>query len=80
MSGFFRGTLHLTGTPVFRDRGRLRGEVVIRNLHYTVETRNLFIRIGNRILQRRILSRMQENAQWDVSMSSPRPMTRSIRL
>jgi hypothetical protein len=67
VSGFFRGTLHLTGTPVFRDRGRLRGEVVIRNLHYTIETRNLFIRIGNRILQRRILNRMQENAQWDVS-------------
>ena len=32
VTGFFRGTLHLVGTPVFRNRGNLRGEVAIRDL------------------------------------------------
>jgi hypothetical protein len=67
VTGFFRGTLHLMGTPIFRDRGRLRGEIVIANLDYTLETRSLLARLTNRILQNRILRTMQANATFDVS-------------
>jgi hypothetical protein len=67
VTGFFRGTLHLVGTPVFRNRGNLRGEVAIRDLDYTLETRNLLARLGNRLFPNRIRSNLQANAQWDVS-------------
>jgi hypothetical protein len=67
VQGIVRGTLHLVGTPVFRDRGRLQGEIVIRNLDYTIQTRSLLVRLGNRLFQRRILERMRAAAVWDVS-------------
>lgn len=67
VTGFVRGTLHLVGTPIFRDRGRLRGDIVIRNLDYTIQTRSLLLRLGNRIFQRSILNRLRMAAEWDVS-------------
>jgi hypothetical protein len=67
VTGFFRGRLHLVGTPAFRNRGNLRGEVIIRDLDYTLETRNLLARLGNRLFQNRIRANLQANAQWDVS-------------
>jgi hypothetical protein len=65
--GFVGGTLHLVGTPIFRDRGRLRGNIVIRNLDYTIQTRSLLLRLGNRIFQRNILNRLRAAAEWDVT-------------
>jgi hypothetical protein len=65
--GFVSGTLHLVGTPIFRDRGRLRGDIVVRNLDYTIQTRSLLLRLGNRIFQRSILNRLRAAAEWDVS-------------
>ena len=67
VTGFVRGTLHLVGTPIFRDRGRLRGDIIIRNLDYTIQTRSLLLRLGNRIFQRSILNRLRAAAEWDVS-------------
>lgn len=67
VTGFFRGTLNLMGTPVFRDRGRLAGEVAIDNIDYTLQTWNLLVRLTNRIFQNRIRRNLQENAKWDVS-------------
>jgi hypothetical protein len=67
VTGFFRGTLHLVGRPIFRDRGRLRGEIVIANIDYTLETRNLLVRLTNRIFQNRIRRSLQANAEFDVS-------------
>ncbi len=67
VTGFFRGTLNLMGTPVFRDRGHLRGEVAIDNIDYTLQTWNLLVRLTNRIFQNRIRRTLQENAKWDVS-------------
>ena len=67
VTGFVRGTLHLVGTPIFRDRGRLHGDIIIRNLDYTIQTRSLLLRLGNRIFQRRILDRLRAAAEWDIS-------------
>ncbi|MGV1014954.1 MAG: DUF4403 family protein [Methyloceanibacter sp.] len=67
VTGFFRGTLRLMGTPIFRDRGRLRGEITIANIDYTVETRNLLVRLTNRIFQNRVRRSLQANAKFDIS-------------
>lgn len=67
VTGFFRGTLNLMGTPVFRDRGRLQGEVAVVNIDYTLQTWNLLVRLTNRVFQNRIRRNLQENAKWDVS-------------
>lgn len=68
VTGFVRGTLHLMGTPVFRNRGRLQGEVAIQNIDFTVQTRSLFARLlANRVFQNRIRQALQANARFDVS-------------
>ena len=68
VTGFTRGTLHLMGTPVFRNRGRLQGEIAIENIDFTVQTRNLFVRLlANRVFQNRIRQALQANARFDVS-------------
>lgn len=67
VTGFFRGTLNLMGTPIYRDKGRLQGEVAIANIDYTLQTWNLLVRLTNRIFQNRIRRNLQENAKWDVS-------------
>ena len=41
--------------------------MAIRDLDFTLETRKLLARRGNRLFQNRIRSNLQANAQWDVS-------------
>ena len=65
VTGFTRGTLHLMGTPVFRNCGR---QIAIENIDFTVQTRNLFVRLlANRVFQNRIRHALQANARFDVS-------------
>jgi hypothetical protein len=68
VTGFFRGTLHLVGRPVFRNRGRLQADIIIEKIDYTVQTRNLLVRLlANRIFQNRIRRVLQDNATFDIS-------------
>lgn len=68
VTGFFRGTLHLMGTPVFRNRGNLQAEIDIVDIDFTLQTRNLLARfLANRVFQNRIRRALEENAKFDIS-------------
>jgi Domain of unknown function (DUF4403) len=68
IQGAAKGTLYLTGKPVLinNDAG-VGGTLALREVDFTVETRNLLINAGNIIFHNNIQQQLQRAAQLDVS-------------
>lgn len=68
VEGFAKGTLYFFGTPAFiPGQDRLQGKIVVQNVDYSVETRNILVHLGNIIFHNRLQDQIQRAAQWDVS-------------
>jgi hypothetical protein len=66
IEGSAEGVLYLVGKPRFiqKDAG---GIVVVEDLDYTVETRNVLVNAGNAVFHNRIAEALRSEARWDVS-------------
>ncbi|HEV2628558.1 MAG TPA: DUF4403 family protein [Pseudolabrys sp.] len=69
VDGATHGTLYFVGTPKFikNTNGRVGGRVVINDLDYTVETKNVLIKLGDWLLHSRLRAQLRSAARWDVS-------------
>ncbi len=62
----YKGWLYLTGTPTYNA---LTNELSLPDLDYTLETRNILLRIANWLLNSRVRQILQDRAKWDISQT-----------
>lgn len=69
IEGSAHGTLYLTGHPMFAPAAppAQGGTIEIRNVRYSIETKNVLANLGDLIFHNNIEKLIQDKAKWDIS-------------
>jgi hypothetical protein len=67
--GLFKGSFFVFGKPRFESRtdGVAGGVLVLDDVDYTLETKNLIARIGSDLFARKIERTLEAHSRWDVT-------------
>lgn len=63
VKGAVRGTIYLTGTPVYDEAAR---SFAVQNLEYTVETKQVLVKAADWLLHSRLKDGLAERTTWPV--------------
>lgn len=63
VKGSVRGTIYLTGVPLYDESAR---SFALRNLEYTVETKQVLVKAADRLLHSRLKDSLAERTTWFV--------------